>query len=141
MQEFKLAVINAHRRHRMRSQPIAKYVRRVLRKAKQRKARVSVIFVDSRLMRRLNRNYLSHDYGTDILSFCLEKKGTLEGEIYINLDRARQQAMVYKATFPQEVARLVIHGTLHLVGYDDRGRTKAAIMRREEEEHLSYWFS
>jgi len=125
----------------MRLQPIAKYVRRVLRKAKQRKARVNVIFVDSRLMRQLNRNYLSHDYGTDVLSFCLEKKGTLEGEIYINLDRARQQATMYKASFPNEVARLVIHGTLHLVGYDDRGRTKAAIMRREEEEHLSYWFS
>ncbi len=138
---LKVAVINSHRSHRMRSQPIAKYIRRVLRKSKQRKASVNAIFVDSRVMRQLNRKYLSHDYGTDVLSFCLEKKGTLEGEIYINLDRARQQAKAYKATFPNEVARLVIHGALHLVGYDDKGRTKAAIMKREEEEHLSYWFS
>ena len=125
----------------MRSQPIARYVRRVLKKSKQLKASVNVVFVDSRLMRQLNRKYLSHDYGTDVLSFCLEKKGTLEGEIYINLDKARQQARMYKATFSHEVARLVIHGALHLVGHDDRVRTKAVIMKREEEKHLLYWFS
>ena len=138
---FEVVVINSHRNYRMRAQPIGDYVRRVLRQSKQRKASVNVIFVDSRSMRNLNRKYLSHDYGTDVLSFCLEKKGTLEGEIYINLDRARQQAKAYNVTFRNEVARLVIHGTLHLVGYDDRGKTKAAIMKRKEEEHLSYWFS
>jgi rRNA maturation RNase YbeY len=125
----------------MSAAPIVAYVRRVLRKEKQRHASLTVIFVDSRNCRRLNRQFLSHDYITDVLSFCLEQGKRLEGEIYVNLDRARQQSRSYSVSFSHEVARLVIHGALHLVGYEDKRTADADAMRREEEKHLAYWFS
>ena len=136
-----VAVFNAHRRYRIRSQPIVKYVRRVLMKERRRKADVSIVFVDARSIRRLNREYLGHDFGTDVLSFCLEKKGILEGEVYVSLDSARQQARRYHVAFSNEVARLVIHGTLHLVGYDDGRPQQAKKMKKVEEAHLLHWFS
>ena len=125
----------------MRLRPIVGYVRRVVKESGYRKANVNVVFLNSRTMRKMNREYLSHDYGTDVISFCLERKDTLEGEIYINLDKARQQAKEYSVTFTNEVARLVIHGALHLVGYDDKGKKKAAVMKNKEEKQLAYWFS
>jgi rRNA maturation RNase YbeY len=88
----------------------------------------------------LNRRFLSHDYVTDVLSFDLEGGKMLEGEVYVNLDRARQQAQEYGVAFGNEVARLVIHGTLHLVGYDDRRPKDVRAMRSQEEKHLAYWF-
>ena len=84
--------------------------------------------------------YLNHDYATDVISFPLENGAVLEGEVYVNLDRARAQARVYGVSFSNEVARLVIHGTLHLVGYDDSTEKKAERMKAEEDYHVHYWF-
>lgn len=135
-----VAVINAHQRYRLSKQPIVSYVRRVLRKVNCTRASVTVVFVGSRTCRQLNRRFLSHDYVTDVLSFDLEGGKMLEGEVYVNLDRARQQAQEYGVAFGNEVARLVIHGTLHLVGYDDRRPKDVRAMRSQEEKHLAYWF-
>ena len=77
---------------------------------------------------------------TDVISFPLEEGSNLEGEVYVNLDRARQQAKEFQVTVPAEVARLVIHGTLHLVGYDDTTLRKAAVMKKREDAHVRHWF-
>ena len=124
----------------MSKQLIVRYVRRVLRKENCRRASVTVILIGSRVCRRLNRQFLSHDYVTDVLSFGLGEGKIFEGEIYVNLDRARQQARSYGVAFGNEVARLVIHGTLHLMGYNDKHPRDADVMKREEEKHLAYWF-
>ena len=136
-----VAVINAHRRYRIGKKLVTGYVRRVLKDRKQRNAKLSVIFIDSRYCRFINKRYLRHDYVTDVISFPLEKGKNLEGEIYVNLDRARQQARRYRVSFANEIARLVVHGTLHLVGYDDRTTKGAARMKKEENKHIQFWFS
>jgi rRNA maturation RNase YbeY len=136
----RVVVTNAHRRYRLKKESIQNYVRGVLSKEKKRNATVSVVLVDSRFARRINREFLGHDEPTDVLSFPLEKGERLEGEIYVNLDRARQQAGLYGVSFGNEVARLVIHGVLHLLGYDDRTGREAGRMKREEERHLGFWF-
>jgi rRNA maturation RNase YbeY len=134
-----ITITNAHPSYRMRGREIAKYVGRVL-KRKGTEA-VSVVFVDSRRIRRLNEKYLGHNEPTDVIGFALETEGRLEGEIYVNLDRAKTQARQYGVTLKNEVARLVIHGALHLVGFGDRTATQAQIMRREEDRHMAFWFS
>ena len=133
-------VFNAHPRYRLRKRPLARYARRVLKSAGVARGTVSVICIGSRACRSLNRQYLGHDYVTDVISFPLEVGKTLEGEIYVNLDRARKQGREYKVPFAHEVARLVIHGALHLVGYDDRSAGDARRMRATEEQHLRHWF-
>lgn len=133
-------VFNTHRKRRVGTKAVEQYVRRVLRLGMRPKARISVVFVDSKYCRRMNKLYLQHDYATDVLSFPLENGRLLEGEIYVNLDRAKTQAREYGVSMNNEVARLVIHGTLHLVGYDDTTLRKARAMKAQEERHMQHWF-
>jgi probable rRNA maturation factor len=135
-----IGVTNAHHRYRIAKGPVVGYVRRVLRAERIQQANVSLVFVGSRYCRSLNRKYLGHDFVTDVLSFTLEPAKNLEGEIYVNIDKARQQAREYGVSMANELARLVIHGTLHLLGYDDRTLRAAKHMRKREERHLQYWF-
>ena len=135
----RVLVINAHPGHRVRKEIVSGAVNRVLRAEKQPKARLSVILAGGGFVRALNRQYLRHDYDTDVLSFCLESGKNLEGEIYVNLDRARQQARSYRVELRDEIIRLAVHGTLHLVGYDDTAVEDARVMKQREEEHVAYW--
>jgi probable rRNA maturation factor len=135
-----VTLVNAHPRYRIAGAPIRQYVRRVLRLERKPRARISVICIDSRRCRRLNRTFLGHDYPTDVITFPLEEGLNLEGEIYVNLDKARQQAKEYRVRFTHELARLVIHGALHLAGYDDTTTGESHIMRNLEERHLGHWF-
>ena len=137
----RVIVTNAHRRFRIKRTQVGRYVRHVLRCEGKSDALISVVFVDSRFIRTLHRMYLGRDRVTDVISFPLEHRARLEGEIYVNLNRARDQAHRFHVSFENEVARLVIHGTLHLMGYDDRDSRKAAKMKTQEDRHVGFWFS
>ncbi|MER3524850.1 MAG: rRNA maturation RNase YbeY [Ignavibacteria bacterium] len=132
-----VVVINAHHRIRVPKKPIQAYVRRVMG---TRRGWVSVVLLDSRRCRAINRRFLQHDFVPDVIAFPLETERTLEGEIYVNLDRAKQQARDYHVRFAEEVARLVIHGALHLLGYDDRTKRSAQRMHRVQERQVRFWF-
>jgi len=126
-------VINAHPFRRVPVGRTAHLVRSVLRGERIGRAALTVVLVDSRRIRRINRRYLAHDFVTDVISFPLEERPRLEGEMYVNLDRARSQAREYGVSGWNEVVRLVVHGTLHLAGYDDRSRRARARMERRQE--------
>jgi probable rRNA maturation factor len=96
------------------------------------------VFVDDRMSRRLNRRFLGHDRPTDVIAFPLGEESNLEGEIYVNLEKARRQARTYHVSSANETARLIIHGTLHLLGYDDRTRGKARRMKAREDFLVSH---
>ncbi len=137
---IEVQVVYAHPRGRVPGAKTTKYVRGVLQGEKIRDARISIVFIGSRKSRILNRTFLHHDYVTDVLSFTLESGKYLEGEIYVNLDRARSQAREYKVRYANEIARLIIHGVLHLAGYDDTTAQQKKVMRRQEETYLRRWF-
>jgi rRNA maturation RNase YbeY len=84
----------------------------------------------------MNEKHLNHRYVTDVIAFELEQFPKLETEIYINLDRAKSQARVYGDTFRNETTRLLIHGLLHVLGYNDKSKKEIALMRREEDAVL-----
>lgn len=88
-------------------------------------------------MRRINRAFLGHDYSTDVISFPLKDGLGFDGELYINLDRAKTQAKEYDVPYSQEVRRLLIHGTLHLLGYDDTTTKQRKRMQRREDYYLT----
>ena len=89
--------------------------------------------VDDRTIHQLNRRYLDHDYPTDVLSFVLEEgPGTVEGEIIVSGDTAAASAPGYGWPAQDELLLYVIHGMLHLVGYDDKSPADAARMRQAE---------
>jgi probable rRNA maturation factor len=131
-----IEVINAHPRRRMAARPVEQVVHMVLRGEHVRGASLTVVFTNGSRSRQLNRDFLGHDVSTDVLSFPLEEHPGLEGEIYVNLDRARSQAREEGVSLWNETARLVVHGTLHLLGYDDRTEREARRMFRRQEEYV-----
>lgn len=115
-------------------------VRGVLAEAGVRSGEISIAIVDDRRMHALNRQYLAHDYPTDVLSFVLdsdEAAGSLDGEIIASAEYAAREATRYGWTADDELLLYVIHGCLHLVGHDDQSPEGQAIMRAAEEKHLA----
>lgn len=102
-------------------------------------ARISVAFVDDATIHELNKRYLDHDEPTDVLSFPLSGPGakTLEGELVIGVEVAQRQASERGHPVETELVLYVIHGLLHLCGYDDRTREAALEMRDEERHYLN----
>ena len=101
---------------------------------------VGVIFVDAGHIKKLNARYLEHDYPTDVLSFPLQEPGkSLEGEIYICSEVAKAQARDYKVPFKEEMMRLIVHGMLHLIGYDDGDEKERKQMKCKEEHYLKQY--
>ncbi len=132
-----IRVFNAHPRHRIPRRETLDCARRVLEGERARRADVNIVFVDDRTMVRMHARYLRRRSTTDVLSFSLgEDRSALEGEVYVNLDQARRQARRFGVSLRNEVARLVIHGSLHLTGYRDRTRREKKQMTGLEDFYL-----
>lgn len=88
----------------------------------------------------VNREYLGHNYPTDIITFNYSgNNNNIEGEIIISIDEARENSKKYRVSFYEEICRLVIHGILHLIGYDDITTKKKRIMKSEENKLLNIY--
>ena len=112
-------------------------VRGVLHEAGVRRGSVSLALVDDPTIHDLNRRFLKHDYPTDVLSFLLEQAdGYLEGELIVSADTAACRAAQFGWTAAAELLLYVIHGALHLVGYDDQTPRQRTAMRARERDHL-----
>ena len=94
---------------------IASYV---CKKEKVRDAELSFVIIDDGKIRTINKKFLGHDYSTDVITFPLEEK-KVSAEIYINARQLKRQAKENGVTAQNEMTRLVVHGTLHAIGYDD----------------------
>ena len=115
-------------------------IRHVLEAEGATPVHVSVVLSDHDTVRRLNAAYLDHDYNTDVLSFPLREEdapaATVEGEVYVDLDTAEERHDDFDTTFEREAYRYVVHGVLHLVGYDDATEEGQEAMRTREDEYL-----
>lgn len=113
--------------------------RGVLTVEKIRDAVISIAVVDDQKMHDLNLQYLQHDYATDVLSFPLsdDEDGPLEGEVIVSIDTAEREAAEYGWKTDDELLLYVVHGVLHLVGYDDQDLTERKEMRDAEAKHLA----
>jgi rRNA maturation RNase YbeY len=99
---------------------------------------LNYILTNDEILVQLNRDYLRHFTLTDIITFDLsENEGLLTGDIYISVDRAKENAKKFKETVNNEIKRLMIHGILHLVGYKDKSTSDRELMRAKEEYYLS----
>jgi probable rRNA maturation factor len=109
----------------------------ILSDAGVRRGSISVAVVDDPIIRELNRRYLEHDYPTDVLSFVLEREGDLlEGEVVVSAETARRTAARLGWPAEHELLLYVVHGTLHLAGYDDLSPESQAQMRQQERRVL-----
>lgn len=99
------------------------------------------IFCSDPYLLEINRQYLNHDYYTDIITFDLgEKSQPINAEIYISVDRVRENAGDYNSSLKRELHRVIFHGALHLCGYKDKRPQDQKLMRKMEEKYLELWF-
>lgn len=94
------------------------------------------IFCDDEEILRINREFLQHDYYTDIITFDYTRRNRVSGEMFISLDTVASNAESVGATFQRELLRVIIHGVLHLCGVNDKGPGEREIMERHENEAL-----
>ena len=110
----------------------------VLREEGIASAAISIAIVDDSTIHELNRRYLQHDYATDVLSFLLERDGDhLDGEVIVSADTAAASAQRFGSAVADELLLYVVHGLLHLVGYDDQTPDDRARMRQRERRCLA----
>ena len=97
---------------------------------------LSYVFCNDEYLLGINRDFLQHDFYTDIVTFDLSDGEELTGEIYISVDRVRENAATYKKSFKEEIHRVIFHGALHLCGYKDKTKKEEGLMREMEEKWL-----
>ncbi len=98
---------------------------------------ISVIFCSDNYILDVNIKYLQHDYYTDIITFDYCEGDTLSGDLFISIDSVRENASFYGTEFADELNRVIVHGLLHLIGYDDHSDEDIAVMRSKENYYLS----
>ncbi len=125
---------------------VGAWIRRVAAKYGKRVGDVAYIFCNDARILEVNRQYLQHDYYTDIITFDYTEADTIGGDIFISLDTVASNAVIFdkevgdaQTAFRQELMRVIIHGILHLCGIDDKGPGQREVMERHENEALALY--
>lgn len=99
---------------------------------------LNLIFCSDSYLLNINQQYLNHDTYTDIITFdSSEKEGWIEGDVFISIDRVRENASNFGISEKDEIHRVIVHGILHLLGYKDKGKNDKELMTSKEDYYLS----
>ncbi|MBQ4420106.1 MAG: rRNA maturation RNase YbeY [Bacteroidales bacterium] len=115
---------------------IKRWIKQVVENAGFRLGSVSYIFCSDEKILEVNKQYLNHDFYTDIITFDYVEKDTINGDIFISTDRVKENASQFNVPFEEELHRVIIHGILHLLGHQDHTPKEEKQMRKKENEAL-----
>ncbi len=117
------------------------FIKGIFKKEKRSFESLSYVFCSDEYLLEINRQYLQHDYYTDIITFDLsEPNSPLEGDIYISIDRVRENAKSLQVSIQEELHRVIFHGALHLCGFKDKKPADILAMRNAENKYLKRYF-
>lgn len=117
------------------------FIQELFEREEQGLKHLQYIFCNDEYLLQLNTEFLKHDTYTDIVTFELsEDPEVTEGEIYISIDRVKENAEHFEVTENYELHRVIFHGALHLCGYKDKTKKEEALMREKEDEYLNLYF-
>ena len=102
---------------------------------------IQYIFVSDERILAMNRQFLKHDYYTDIITFDYSEQNSISGDIFISIDTVAENAKTYQSGIEKELLRVMIHGILHLAGFDDKTKKQQQTMRMQEDRALAAWDS
>jgi probable rRNA maturation factor len=97
---------------------------------------INYIFCNDEFLLQINKQFLNHDYFTDIITFDLSTAQITDAEIYISVDRVLENSKIFQVSLNRELVRVILHGFLHLVGYKDKTKSEIKEMRLKEEHYL-----
>lgn len=112
------------------------WISRVILSENKKEGDINYIFCDDEFILDINKQYLNHDYYTDIISFDYSVGNELHGDIFISVERVQENAEDFNVTFEEELKRVIIHGILHYCGYKDKSEEEEALMRNKEDEKI-----
>jgi len=115
---------------------IQKWIQEIIAEYSKTPADISYIFTSDRYLLKINQEYLQHDYYTDIITFDYSEDDTISGDLFISLDTVLSNAKKYKVDYLKELHRVIIHGILHLLGFNDKTEEENAQMRQLEDAAL-----
>ena len=113
------------------------WIKAVVASYKRRLGDIGYMFVDDEKILEVNREYLGHDYYTDVITFDYDEDGVVSGDIVISLDTVRSNAELFGKEYDDELHRVIIHGILHLCGINDKGPGEREIMEAAENKALA----
>lgn len=113
------------------------WINQTIANEKHQLIELNFIFCSDDYLLKINQQYLNHDNYTDIITFDNgETSGEIYGDIFISIDRVKENAVNFKTTFTNELHRVIIHGTLHLLGYKDKSKADKDLMTQKEDFYL-----
>jgi probable rRNA maturation factor len=116
----------------------ASWIKAVIKKEKATLSEINYVFCSDKYLLTLNQQFLRHNTLTDIITFnTSDQKGVLSADIYISIDRVKENTEKFNVLFQDEIHRVMIHGVLHLLGFKDKKPAEKALMRKKEEACLS----
>ncbi|MBU3680936.1 MAG: rRNA maturation RNase YbeY [Flavobacterium sp.] len=116
---------------------IESWIGRIIASEKKSEGEISYVFCDDEYLLELNQQYLQHDTLTDIISFDYSLGNELNGDIFISVERVRENAEIYNQSFENEMLRVISHGVLHYCGYKDKSEADEQLMRQKENEKIA----
>ena len=115
----------------------SEWISRIIISEEKTEGDVNYIFCNDEFLHRINLQYLQHDDLTDIISFDYSVGKELHGDIFISVERVRENAADFNVSFDEELSRVMAHGILHYCGYKDKTESDAEMMRKKEEEKMA----
>jgi len=112
------------------------WISKVIVSEDKQEGEVNYIFCDDEYLLQINQQYLNHDYYTDIISFDYTIGNEINGDIFISIDRVKENAIDYKVSFHEELLRVLSHGILHFCGHKDKTEEDEVLMRKKENEKI-----
>ena len=113
------------------------WISRVILSENKKEGDINYVFCDDEYILEINKQYLDHDYYTDIISFDYSVGNELHGDVFVSIDRVKENATDFDVTFDDELKRVIIHGILHYIGYKDKSEEEELLMRQKENEKIA----
>lgn len=118
---------------------LKKWVKYALVNESREAGEISFIFCSDNYLLNLNKEYLSHDTFTDIITFDYTENKIIKGDVFISIDRVNENAVKFGTALQMELKRVIIHGVLHLCGYKDKNKSDRLVMREKEDFYLEQY--
>ena len=116
---------------------IKNWLKNTIVNEKRKVGDINYIFCSKQYLKKINNDYLSKDYETDVISFDFSKDNKISGDIYVSSETVKKNSIIFNVDFNNELKRVMVHGLLHLLNYNDKSKQELKIMREKENFYIN----